>query len=72
MVLVIANLNNVGLGFTAFFILRNNIKYLPKEIRPGWIHRIGTVGCGIFYLGMAALVFYHKQIPIIKELLGIE
>ena len=30
MVLVIANLNNVGLGFTAFFILWNNHRLLPK------------------------------------------
>jgi hypothetical protein len=72
MVLVIANLNNIGLGFTAFFILRNNLVYLPKELRPGWIQRIGVVGCGVFYLGMAALVFYHKQWPMLKEMLGIE
>ncbi|MBC8356215.1 MAG: Nramp family divalent metal transporter [Planctomycetes bacterium] len=72
MVLVIANLNNIGLGFTAFFVLRNNLVYLPKELRPGWIHRIGILGCGVFYLGMAALVFYHKQLPILKDLLGME
>ena len=72
MVLVIANLNNIGLGLTAFFILRNNLVYLPKELRPGWIHRIGIIGCGVFYLGMATLVFYHKQLPILRELLGIE
>jgi hypothetical protein len=72
MVLVIANLNNIGLGFTAFFILRNNLVYLPKELRPGWIHRIGIIGCGVFYLGMATLVFCHKQLPILRELLGME
>ena len=31
---------------------------------------LGIIGCGVFYLGMAALVFYHKQLPILKELLG--
>lgn len=72
MVLVIANLNNIGLGFTAFFVLRNNLVYLPKQLRPGWIHRLGILGCGVFYLGMATLVFYHKQLPILKELLGWE
>ena len=72
MVLVIANLNNIGLGFTAFFILRNNLVYLPKELRPGWVHRIGMIGCGVFYLGMATLVFYHKQLPMLQELLGME
>ena len=70
MVLVIANLNNVGLGFTAFFVLRNNLVYLPPEVRPGWMHRIGVLGCGVFYLGMAGLVFYQKQLPILKELTG--
>jgi hypothetical protein len=70
MVLVIANLNNVGLGLTSFFVLRNNLVYLPRELRPGWLHRLGIAGCGTFYLGMAALVFYQKQWPILKELLG--
>jgi hypothetical protein len=70
MVLLIANLNNIGLGLSSFFILRNNLAYLPKPLRPGWIHRIGITGCGVFYLGMAVLVFYHRQLPILKELLG--
>jgi hypothetical protein len=70
MVLLIANLNNIGLGFSAFFILRNNLAYLPKQLRPSWVCRIGITGCGVFYLGAAALVFYHKQLPILKELLG--
>jgi hypothetical protein len=70
MVLLIANLNNIGLGFSAFFILCNNLAYLPKQLRPSWVCRIGITGCGVFYLGAAALVFYHKQLPILKELLG--
>ena len=70
MVLVIANLNNIGLGITAFLLLRNNLAYLPEAIRPGWIHRIGIFMCGVFYLGMAALVFHNKQLPMIYELLG--
>jgi hypothetical protein len=70
MVLVIANLNNVALGFTAFFVLRNNLVYLPKPLRPGWIQRLGIIACGVFYLGMSVLVFYHKQLPMLKELLN--
>jgi hypothetical protein len=65
MVLVVANLNNIGLGFTAFFVLRNNLVYLPKQLRPGWVARIGISFCGVFYLGFAALVFYQKQLPLI-------
>ena len=70
MVLVIANLNNVGLGLTAFFVLRNNLVYLPRQLRPGWIQRLGIIGCGVFYLGLALLVFSQKQLPILRELLG--
>lgn len=71
MVLVVANLNNIGLGFTAFFILRNNLKYLPEPLRPRLINRIGICFCGTLYLGMAGLVFYLKQWPILKEMLGL-
>ena len=70
MVLVVANLNNVALGFTAFFILRNNLAFLPKPLRPKLINCIGVAFCGITYLGLAGLVFYQKQIPMLKELLG--
>jgi len=71
MVLVVANLNNIGLGFTAFFVLRNNLVYLPKPLRPGWPARIGISFCGVFYLGFAALVFYQKQLPLILNFFGI-
>ena len=70
MVLVVANMNNIALGFTAFFILRNNLKYLPKALHPGWINRIGILFCGVFYMGLTILVFYQKQLPMLKELLG--
>ena len=70
MVLVIANLNNVGLGFTAFFLLWVNLRFLPKPLRPGWLNRIGMLACGLFYLGLAGLVFYQKQLPIFYELMG--
>ena len=69
MVLLIANLNNIGLGLTAFFVLRNNLVYLPKPLRPNWIHCAGVIACGTFYLGLAVLVFGHKQLPILQELL---
>ena len=72
MVLVIANLNNIGLGLTAFLVLRNNLVYLPRQLRPGWIHRIGIIGCGVFYLGLALLVFSQKQLPVLLELLGMQ
>ena len=72
MILIIANLNNIAIGLTAFFILWNNIKFLPAEIRPGWVSRVGMICCGCIYLGLAGLVFYHKQLPIIIDLLGLQ
>lgn len=56
--------------FTAFFVLRNNLVYLPKPLRPGWPARIGMTCCGLFYLGFAALVFYQKQLPLILNFLS--
>ncbi|MFP6769212.1 MAG: Nramp family divalent metal transporter [Planctomycetaceae bacterium] len=71
MVLVVANLSNIALGFTAFFILRNNLVYLPRQLRPRWINRIGICFCGFFYLGIALLVFVQKQVPMLQEFLGL-
>ncbi|MBI2950142.1 MAG: Nramp family divalent metal transporter [Verrucomicrobia bacterium] len=69
MVLVIANLNNLALGITAFVLLRVNRRLLPRELRPGAFHSLGLVACGLFYLGMAILVFVSKQLPMIREML---
>lgn len=70
MVLVIANLNNLGLGLTSFMLLWNNCRRLPRPLRPGWLSCLGLVACGLFYLGLAALVFWQKQWPMIAEMLG--
>jgi hypothetical protein len=70
MTLVISNLGNVALGFTSFFLLWVNYRLLPAEIQPRWYHRVGVAACGVFYLGMALLVFTEKQWPMIRELFG--
>jgi len=72
MVLIIANLNNLGLGCVAILLLRANTRLLPKPLRPGWISRLGMIACALFYLGMAGLVFYQKQMPMIYEMFGIK
>ncbi len=69
MTLVIANLNNVAIGVTVFHILWVNCRFLPKEVRPGITQRIALVLCGIFYLGLSALVFMTKQWPMLQEML---
>lgn len=60
MVLTVANTNNLGLGLTAVLVLLNNHRFLPKQLRPGWIHSLGVFGCAVFYLGMTVLVFAQK------------
>lgn len=71
MTLVIANLNNLAIGFTSFHLLWINSTMLPPALRPRWYHRIGVFACGVFYLGMAGLVFMTKQWPMLREMLGI-
>ena len=68
MIMIIANVGNLTLGFTAFYILRINLRLLPPELRPRWYHRAGMIACGIFYLGLAGLVFFQTQWPFIKGL----
>ena len=45
-----------------------NCRLLPVQLRPRWYHRMGMIGCGIFYLGMASIVFFQTQVPLIREL----
>ena len=56
----IANFNNLAIGLTAFHLLWINIRLLPGPLRPPWYSRLGLVACGVFYLGLAGLVFYAK------------
>jgi hypothetical protein len=60
MTLVVANLNNLAIGATAFQVLWINCTMLPPELRPRWYHRTGLIMCGVFYLGMAGLVFTNQ------------
>jgi hypothetical protein len=67
MVLVVANLNNLAIGVTAFALLRVNRRLLPDALRPKWYHQLGVALCGVFYLGLAFLVFLTKQWPVLRE-----
>jgi len=68
MVTVIANLNNVALGLTAFHVLWINRNFLPKQLQPRWYNQVGIALCGIFYFGLAVLVFVAKVIPLLNTL----
>jgi hypothetical protein len=65
MVLVIANLNNVALGATAFHVLWLNRNLLPPELRPRWWNQAGIAACGVAYCGLALLVFCVKIVPLL-------
>ncbi|MBM4005053.1 MAG: hypothetical protein FJ295_17495 [Planctomycetes bacterium] len=69
MVTVISNMNNVSIGLTSFFLVWLNHRLLPKPLRPRWYHTAGVLGCGLFYLGISALVFVTKVWPVILELI---
>jgi hypothetical protein len=71
MTLIIANLNNLAIGVTSFHLLWVNTHLLPREVRPRWGSRLGLAACGVFYLGLAVLVFATKQWPVIRETLGL-
>lgn len=60
----IANFNNLAIGVTSFQILWINHRLLPQELRPKWYQSLGISLCGIFYLGLAALVFRFKIWPL--------
>lgn len=68
MTLVIANLNNLAIGVTAFHLLWINRTLLPPELRPRWFSQVGVAACGLFYLGLAFLVFITKQWPAIRAM----
>ena len=68
MTVIIANLNNLALGLTSFHLLWINRTLLPPELRPRWYSQLGVIGCGIFNLGLAAIVFWTHQWPVIKAL----
>jgi len=63
---VIANLNNLALGFTSFHLLWVNHALLPRPLRPRWYHTTGLACCGLFYLGMFVLVFCSKVWPLLR------
>ncbi len=70
MTLVIANLNNLAIGVTSFHLLWINRTLLPRDLQPRWYSQLGVAACGVFYLGLAALVFMTKQWPMIQALLA--
>jgi hypothetical protein len=59
----IANFNNLAIGVTSFQLLWLNHQRLPKPLKPRWYNTVGVACCGVFYLGLATLVFVYKIWP---------
>jgi hypothetical protein len=68
MTLVIANLNNLALGVTSLQLLWVNHTLLPRELRPRWYHTTGVAACAVFNLGLALVVFFEKQWPVLVKM----
>ncbi len=49
-------LMNVSLGIASWHTLYANLTLLPNELRPNWLMRLGTFACGLFFLGVSAIV----------------
>ncbi|MCH7687835.1 MAG: Nramp family divalent metal transporter [Planctomycetes bacterium] len=67
MFVIAANLNNVAIGASSFHLLWINRRLLPAPLRPHWIMQLGLLGCGLFYLGLSALVFFSRVLPSIQQ-----
>jgi hypothetical protein len=63
----IANFNNLALGLTSFQLLWINHTLLPRELRPRWYQTLGVASCGVFYLGLSALIFVYKIWPMLTQ-----
>lgn len=59
----IANFNNLAIGVTSFQLLWLNHRLLPRQLRPRWYNSLGVACCGVFYVGLATLVFTYKILP---------
>jgi hypothetical protein len=51
-------LGNVALGFSAFHTLAVNRTLLPPPLRPSLFMQAGLAACGVFFLGITAVVVY--------------
>ncbi len=51
-----AVLGNVGLGFTSLHAWYVNRALMPRELQPHWALQLGAILCGIFFIGITAVV----------------
>jgi len=54
-------LGNVALGFSAFHTLAVNRRLLPEALRPNLFMQLGLVACGVFFIGITAIILFAPQ-----------
>jgi hypothetical protein len=52
-------LQNIALGFSALHGLYVTRVLMPRELRPPVFMQLGVVACGVFFLGISAVVFLY-------------
>lgn len=55
-------LGNVALGFSAFHTLAVNRLLLPKPLQPNLLMQLGLVACGVFFLGITAVMIFAPAV----------
>lgn len=56
---IAAVLMNVALGWSALHAVYVNRTLLPRELQSNWFMQLGTVACGLFFLGISLIVFWN-------------
>ncbi len=54
-----AVLMNVALGWTALHSVYVNRRLLPAELQSPLLMQLGSISCGIFFLGISLIVFFN-------------
>ena len=72
MVLAIASgvMMNFGLAFSALHTLYVLMTLVPRELRPGWLLRLGLVACAAFYAAISAIAL-RQQWPKVAAWVGL-
>jgi hypothetical protein len=52
-------LQNVALGFSSLHALYITRSLMPRELRPSLFMQLGTLVCGVFFLGISAIVVLY-------------
>jgi ABC-type uncharacterized transport system substrate-binding protein len=63
LIVTYANLGNFALGVACWHALVVNLRLLPREIRPGWLSRVGLVLAGSWFFALAGATAWVSFAP---------